>query len=619
MLRDGDIMRLDFKGKDFVHNHHLSIPHRPLEEVTELAINPSEDFGVSNLIIQGDNLYALKTLIPSHEGRIDCVFIDPPYNTGNEGWCYNDNVDSPMIREWLDSNPIGVEDWLRHDKWCAMMWPRLRMLHQLMAEDGIFIMHIDENEHHNAIAMLKEIFGRDSENPDESNVLGSIVWDKRNPKGDSKGISYRHEQIIIAAKCKTAMLKSKPMRKLKESAEMMIVTAEKMYQKIGTDTIPSDLANVVKRYSLDIELGKFQISWDIDNVAREFKMWVNKNPNIPSGVKPYKYISTEGLIYRRVHMGWPNSDDAPDDYCYPIIHPITGKECPSPAKGWRMPQSTLETYFGGQDPIEEPNGDIRVGEILFGKTETKQPERRYLLHEQTYENIPSILSYGGSDNDYLDSIGIEFDFPKPHKFIADLITYFTNENDIILDSFAGSGTTGHATMLANQNEGGDRKFILVEMEDYARNCTARRIAAAINGHDTIEPLEGNYRYFTLGDALELNALLAGESLPDYDGLGQILYHIATNQTLDSESINEDSFYLGETEDCHVWMIYKNDLDWLKSPASALTLEVAKDFAQYDCDKRHIVIAPAKYVSQKMLDEQNIPVEFVPLAYSLFSI
>ena len=123
---------LHFKGKEFVYNHHLTVPHRPLVPHPDKGVGAARLDG--NLIIQGDNLHALKALLPTHAGKVDCIFIDPPYNTGNEGWCYNDNVNSPMIKEWLAGNPIGIEDGLRHDKWCAMMWPRLRLLHEFMAE-----------------------------------------------------------------------------------------------------------------------------------------------------------------------------------------------------------------------------------------------------------------------------------------------------------------------------------------------------------------------------------------------------------------------------------------------------------------------------------------------------
>ena len=148
---------LNFKGKEFVYNHHLSVPFRPLIMHAEKGIGePALD---GKLIVHGDNLHALKALLPLYAGKVDCIFIDPPYNTGNEGWCYNDNVNAPMIKEWLDANPVGIEDGLPHDKWCAMMWPRLKLLHELLAEDGSIWVTIDDHELHALRLMLDEIFG----------------------------------------------------------------------------------------------------------------------------------------------------------------------------------------------------------------------------------------------------------------------------------------------------------------------------------------------------------------------------------------------------------------------------------------------------------------------------
>lgn len=160
---------LNFKGKEFVYNHHLAVPFRPLEMHSDKGIGaPSLD---GNLIVHGDNLHALKALLPLYAGKVDCIFIDPPYNTGNEGWSYNDNVNAPMIKEWLNSNPIGIEDGLRHDKWCAMMWPRLRLLHELLGERGSLWITLDGNEVHRAKLILDEIFGSD-------NALGTLIWEK---------------------------------------------------------------------------------------------------------------------------------------------------------------------------------------------------------------------------------------------------------------------------------------------------------------------------------------------------------------------------------------------------------------------------------------------------------
>ena len=183
---------LHFRGKEFVYNHHLAVPFRSL--VMDEKRGVGEPSLGDNLIINRDNLHALKALLPIYAGRVDCVSIDPPYNTGNEGWCYNDNVNAPMIREWLDSNPVGVDDGLRHDKWCAMMWPRLRLLHELLSDKGTIWMTLDANEVHHAKLMLTEIFG-------EEHNIGVLVWEKSDsPRMDADTFSSSHDFIIVYAK-----------------------------------------------------------------------------------------------------------------------------------------------------------------------------------------------------------------------------------------------------------------------------------------------------------------------------------------------------------------------------------------------------------------------------------
>lgn len=184
---------LSFKGKEFVYNHHLAVPHRPLVPDAAKSIGAARLDG--NLIIHGDNLHALKSLLPLYAGKVDCIFIDPPYNTGNEGWCYNDNVNSPMMQAWLKENPVGIEDGLRHDKWCAMMWPRLRLLRELLEENGLFFVSIDDLENARLIDMLREIFG-------ETNFIGQFIWKSRQNKDNRNrsGFSNDHEYIVVFGK-----------------------------------------------------------------------------------------------------------------------------------------------------------------------------------------------------------------------------------------------------------------------------------------------------------------------------------------------------------------------------------------------------------------------------------
>lgn len=209
---------LSFKGKEFVYNHHLAVPFRPLV--------PHEDKGIGevaldgNLVIHGDNLHALKALLPLYAGKVDCIFIDPPYNTGNEGWCYNDNVNAPMIREWLESNPIGIEDGLRHDKWCAMMWPRLRLLHELLSEQGTVWITLDGNEVHRAKLMLDEIFGIECS-------LGTLVWEKSDsPRMDANTFSSSNDFILAYAKAPNDTIFQRLFDEGDEPADHYNLTAE---------------------------------------------------------------------------------------------------------------------------------------------------------------------------------------------------------------------------------------------------------------------------------------------------------------------------------------------------------------------------------------------------------
>jgi len=184
---------LHFKGKEYVYNHHLTVPYRPLVAHPDQSIGDENE----NLIIHGDNLHALKALLPRYAGKVDCIFIDPPYNTGNENWNYNDNVNSPMLKEWLDGNPVDKEDMLRHDKWCCMMYPRLKLLHELLSEGGSFWMTLDDNEIHRARMMMDEIFGED-------NFVSVVTWQKKvSPANDAKWFSNDNDFVVVYAKSKS--------------------------------------------------------------------------------------------------------------------------------------------------------------------------------------------------------------------------------------------------------------------------------------------------------------------------------------------------------------------------------------------------------------------------------
>ena len=593
---------LSFKGKEFVYNHHLAVPFRPLvphegKGIGEVALD-------GNLVIHGDNLHALKALLPLYAGKVDCIFIDPPYNTGNEGWCYNDNVNAPMIREWLESNPIGIEDGLRHDKWCAMMWPRLRLLHDLLSEGGSIWITIDDHELHRLKLLLDEIFGQDS-------FVEQVSWQKRYTRSNNTNdFTSVVDHILIYQK----------------SSEFQVNLTKRDDTTDGRYGNPDNDPR-----------GPWKATPFLNQVAPE------KRPNL----------------------------------CYPIINPHTGNISNPTTKAWRNDQQTYERllaedrfWWGADKKKAVPDIKSFLSEVKEGLAPINLWTHEFAGNTDTANNEIKAL--------FGEKI---FDTPKPVKLIERVIEHATSNDSIILDSFAGSGTTAHAVLEANRRDGGNRRFILVEMEDYADRLTAERVRRVIKGYafkgtqrtellrerlnwraltnagdlihkveaienlhgheydrirkdvkdgelivtgektvaERAEGLGGSFTYCTLGDPVELDKMLTGEALPPYAGLGAALFHMATNHALDPASVREGDFYLGTTEGQHVWLIYRPDLDWLKSPEAALTLARARAFAASAPDERHLVFAPARFVSQKMLAEQNIPVEFVPLPFALYRI
>lgn len=565
---------LTFKGKEFVYNHHLAVPFRPLVPHKEKGVGPASLDG--NLIIHGDNLHALKALLPFYAGKVDCIFIDPPYNTGNEGWFYNDNVNAPMIKEWLDSNPIGIEDGLRHDKWCAMMWPRLRLLFDLLSESGVIFICIDDNELYNLRLMLDEISGN------ASNWIGTIVW-KNVTDNNPTRIAVEHEYIVCFAKNKNAVERVWKSR-FSDVKDLLI--------RIGED--------FAAQYSRQSELQAAYTEWFREHKA---ELWP---------LDRYKYIDGDGVYTGSQSVHNPGREG----YRYDVIHPTTGKPCKQPLMGYRFPESTMQDL-------------LKSDKIIFGDDHDKIVELK-VYAKDFLDKLPSVIELDGRTAAYelrqlFPDRKKAFDNPKPTQLVEKILSYATTPNSIVLDSFAGSGTTAHALMNLNAKDEGERRFILVEGENYADELTRERVSRVQTGVPSAEAepfhsgIGGTFTYCSLGDPVELDKVLSGETLPPYAALGAALFHMATSQTLDPSPVREEDFYLGSTEGQHVWLIYKPDLEWLKTPEAALTLSRAKAFAATDPSKRHLVFAPARYVSQKMMAEQNIPVEFVPLPFALYRI
>ena len=420
--------KLNWIGKDKVENHHNDVPFKVLEHAYGFTAENgkrTEPTGSGNLLIKGDNLEALKALLPQYEGRVKCIYIDPPYNTGNENWVYNDNVNSALIKKWL-GQVVGKEgeDLSRHDKWLCMMYPRLKLLHKLLANDGAIFISIDDNEQAALKLICDEIFG-------SGNFISNIIWLKTySTKNDAKYFSEAHDFISVFAKNK---------------AQLAVNLLSR-----------SDKSNSNYKYDDKDGRGPFRTG---DILVKSFSQ---------TGV-------------------------------FPIKNPITGVEY-WPAKG-SCYRFTSET---AQKLLEE-------NRFYFGKKGDGAPQlKRYLNEVKDGIVAKTVWDYQevGHNQDAADQLkqvfqaNKSFDTPKPLDLITRIVQLASSPDSIILDSFAGSGTTAHAVLQLNNHDGGNRKFILVEMEDYAETITAERIRRVMQGVPQSKNftlgLGGAFDFYTLG-------------------------------------------------------------------------------------------------------------------------
>lgn len=404
--------------------------NKPIRKTLRPCSEESKNWDTTeNLYIEGDNLEVLKLLQEAYLGKVKIIYIDPPYNTGND-FVYPDSF--IMDQESYDSGSGYFDDegninYNRknetgrpryHSDWCSMIYSRLMLARNLLADDGVILINMDENEITNLQNLCAETFG-------SSNDLGTIVWDKRNPKGDAKGISYQHEYILVYAKNKVTLTNKCKIQRPKKNASAILKKAAQLYKKISKD-------------------------YTLEEANADFAAWIRAQNDFSGGEKAYNKIDSNGNVYRPVSMAWPNKKKAPDDYFVPLVHPLTHKPCPVPERGWRNPSATMKR-------MQEQ------GLILFGKDESTIPNCKYLLKDNIYENIPSVLYYGGSDTELLSQMGIPFETPKVVGICIEHIQSFTEKEDIILDFFSGSATTAHAVMQLNAEDGGHRKFIMVQI------------------------------------------------------------------------------------------------------------------------------------------------------------
>jgi adenine-specific DNA-methyltransferase len=475
---------LHWIGKDKVINHHLDVPFKSLEHSYgfDNGIQTEKETNSGNKIIHGDNLEALKSLLPEYEGRVKCIYIDPPYNTGNEKWIYNDNVNDPKIKKWL-GDVVGKEsdDLCRHDKWLCMIYPRLKLLHKLLAETGVIFISINFiHEHPYLRCIVDEIFGK-------NNYVGELTWESTTQpinSGSARfGLQQKVEPIMFYAKDKrtqTGFL-------LKE--------------------IDSGL-----RYPHQGKLGKcrFEIIEKSDAGG-----------------------------YERQTMKFP----------------ILGQE-PRPGKRWQIGKDTAIKL--------EENNRLEIVDEMVKKAiypEDELDKRKFVPFWSHL--LASQFGTAQSGKDLLNEIlgrAVGFDTVKPPQLIEEILSHFDNDS-IILDSFAGSGTTAHAVLNLNKQDGGNRKFICIEMMDYAETITAERVKRVINGYGIESKktagTEGSFDFYTLGEPMFLEDGNLNESVED-SKIRKYIYYTETTSALTESAHNDNKYFLDVFNDTGYYFNYERE-------------------------------------------------------------
>jgi len=527
---------LTWIGKEKVITHHHDVPFKVLShQYTFNGANPGVANSSPNKIIHGDNLEALKALLPEYEGKIKCASIDPPYNTGNEHWVYNDNVNHPRLKRWL-GQVVGKdsEDLSRHDKWLCMMYPRLVLLHKLLATDGVILISIDDNEQAHLKLLCDEIFGK-------SNYLTSFVWRRRaSSQMSQNNLSIDHEYVVAYSKSD--------------------------YSKFG-------------------------------GLQKDYKNYSNKD-NDPKGL-----WTTGDLTVGMTKSQRPNQ-------FYDLIDPDTNVIFKAnPKRVWTYAPDTMKAK-------------VLEKRVIFPKTDNGRPMlKRYLSDLKTdinplsswlsSESYPIGLNSEGTKT--LQSLfeGKVFDYPKPTSLLQILLPQLTNNDDVILDSFAGSGTTAHAVLNLNKQDGGNRKFILIEMEGYAETITAERVKRVIKGYAGKEGTGGSFDYYELGESLFIGE--NEEYLNEAVGIDQIKSYVWYSETRTHwtpvPTLPQNDSFLGFHENTAYYFIYH--------PTHLTSLDFETLATISEPAGQYIIYADNCLLSKEFLFRNNIVFKKIPRDISRF--
>lgn len=485
---------LEWIGKDKVINHHQEVPFRILDKKYTYNAESSE-----NMIIHGDNLLALKSLLPQYEGKVDCIYIDPPYNTAhstnnNQRWVYNDNVDDPHIKNWL-GEVVGDEgeDLSRHDKWLCMMYPRLKLLQKLLSPYGRIFISIDENELYNLKKICDEIFGPNC-------FVGQYMWYKSaTPPNLSYKIKRNLEYVLCYEKEKNSLKFSgvqknsasdDPFTKPQNSYKILTFPVGSIHYKGNDGTIKAGIYGTAKfpNKLLDDLVIENGVNTNAVRFENRF-IWVQET--LEENIRNNTRINLSKqlvLSYKRANY------DA------------------------EVPPNLIDDTVGVSTTEEAGKEQIAI----FGKK--------------------------------------VFDYPKDKSLIEYLIQFVDKNDAIILDSFAGSGTTAHAVLDLNKQDGGNRKFVLVEMMDYADTITAERVKRVIDGYGegnkAVARLGGDFSYYELGEPLFKEDKNLNEEVGE-DEIRKYVYYMETKLPLEVGA-DDNRYYMGKANDTAYYFYYEKD-------------------------------------------------------------
>lgn len=535
---------LTWIGKDKVVNHHQEVPYRVLEHQYGFRAEDTDDktpTNSGNKIIHGDNLEALKSLLPEYEGRVKCIYIDPPYNTGNEKWVYNDNVNDPKIKKWL-GEVVGKqgEDLSRHDKWLCMMYPRLKLLHKLLAEDGAIFISIDDNELANLKLLCDEIFG-------VNNFIGQWHWFK---SATPPNLSYKIKKNIEYVLCYE-----------KQKSNTKYRGTQKVSGSDDPMTKPQNSSKILK-----FPVGSIHVKGD--------------DRAIPAGIYGTAKFPNK-LLNDLIVTNGINANEVEFENKFIWL------------------QEKLENELAQNTVINCSNRLV----LSYKKQEYAPEVPPNLIDSEvgvnTTEEAGKVLS------SIFDGQNV-FDYPKDVSLIEYIINFLCSPDDIILDSFAGSGTTAHAVLNLNKKDDGNRKFILVEMEDYAENITAERVRRVMKGYgegkNAVAGTGGAFDYYELGERMfdenqNLNENIGEEKIREY------IYYTETKRHLERERTEVAKYLLDTYNATGYYFYYEKDC---LTTLSIDTLHIVTERAE-----QYVIYADICTVPPQVMAAQNIIFKKIP--------